>query len=170
MDVDKLARDLTSDGFAVVESSLGLPLLASLATACHDTAALPFAPSGMGRGVGRNKDLDVRNDTVRWLDHAQPAAHQYLDVMDDLRRDLNERLYLGLVDYECHYAIYGAGAPTGSTSSTRSRGGRTGCCRPSSTSTTKCGVAADGGELVLYSWATSPARLRRRVPQAVARG
>ena len=30
--------------------------------------------------------------------------------MEELRVSLNEKLYLGLFDYECHYAIYGAGA------------------------------------------------------------
>jgi SM-20-related protein len=48
---------------------------------------------------------------IYWLDTAQTAAavHDYLDWIEQLRLGLNRRLFLGLFDYECHYAYYAAG-------------------------------------------------------------
>jgi SM-20-related protein len=39
-----------------------------------------------------------------------PACDQYLALMDGLRQGLNRELYLGLDDYECHFAWYPPGA------------------------------------------------------------
>ncbi|HET6283198.1 MAG TPA: 2OG-Fe(II) oxygenase [Polyangia bacterium] len=46
---------------------------------------------------------------MSWLDHSREADHLYLTAMEDLCISLNRQLYLGLLDYQCHYAIYGAG-------------------------------------------------------------
>ena len=47
---------------------------------------------------------------IKWLDDAEVPDRSFLAVMEELRVGLNERLYLGLLDYECHYAIFSAGA------------------------------------------------------------
>jgi len=110
MDVDAIARELRSSGFVAVENSLSPELRARLSDACRESAADSFLPAAVGRGKPRTHDAGVRGDVIKWLDDAEVPDRSFLAVMEELRVGLNERLYLGLLDYECHYAIFGAGA------------------------------------------------------------
>ena len=95
----------------------------------HSTAALPDLPTlalqqriqqldaedAMQRaGIGRDQDhqlnSDIRRDKIRWLRQSNAAEAAYLDWMDGLRQGINRRLFMGLFDYECHFAHYPAGA------------------------------------------------------------
>ncbi len=65
-------------------------------------------------GVGRGKQLaireDVRTDHVMWLRDPMTACQRdYLDQLETLRLDLNRSLFLGLMDFEGHFAIYPEG-------------------------------------------------------------
>jgi SM-20-related protein len=52
----------------------------------------------------------VRGDHIQWLETGQCAAgDRYLAMLDDLRGQLNQALYLGLEDYEGHFALYPPG-------------------------------------------------------------
>jgi SM-20-related protein len=148
VDVDEIAGGLRTNGFVTLENALPPALLVSLDAGCHDSDASPFAASGMGRGAGRNADAAVRGDTISWLDHAKEADHLYLNVMESLRCALNERLYLGLLDYECHYAIYGVGARYAR--HLDALAGRTNRLLSTVVYLDSAWVPADGGELVLY--------------------
>ncbi|MBJ7537606.1 2OG-Fe(II) oxygenase [Marinomonas transparens] len=66
-------------------------------------------------GVGRKQDhrvlLDVRRDHIQWIDPDDAAIRKdFLNAMEDLRVALNRRLFLGLFDYESHFARYDEGA------------------------------------------------------------
>ena len=52
----------------------------------------------------------VRNDRILWLSAEQAIENTYLKLMDELRTELNRQLFLGLFDYECHFAHYPKGA------------------------------------------------------------
>jgi SM-20-related protein len=66
-------------------------------------------------GVGKGKRLvireDVRSDHVMWLRDGEITLCQqrYLDRLEDLRVALNRRLFLGLMDFEGHFAVYPEG-------------------------------------------------------------
>ena len=70
-----------------------------------------FRPAGTGAGVPRLRP-DVRGDSILWLDRADASEPQreVLDRFEQLRQALNRELQLGLFDFECHYAVYPAGA------------------------------------------------------------
>jgi SM-20-related protein len=110
MDVDAIADGLRSEGFVAVEDWLPPALLAGLDHGCDGSEAARFSPGGVGRGPRRTGDDGVRGDVVRWLDDGNEPDQAYLTLMEGLRLDLNEQLYLGLLDYDGHYAIYGAGS------------------------------------------------------------
>lgn len=61
-------------------------------------------------GNNHNKQLDpaIRNDSISWIDDksASPIQENYLLQMNDLMNVLNQELYLGLKEYECHFAQY----------------------------------------------------------------
>ena len=108
MDVDAIASELQSSGFVAVENSLSPAVRAGLDEGCNESAT--FAPAGVGRGAQRTHDAGIRGDVIRWLDETKAADRSFLTRMEELRIGLNEQLFLGLLHYECHYAIYSVGA------------------------------------------------------------
>lgn len=70
-----------------------------------------FHRAGVGRGAGLAVREDVRKDDVLWLDRgsAGPAQDLWLDMIDELRVAMNRGLFLGLQDYQGHFAIYPVG-------------------------------------------------------------
>jgi len=64
----------------------------------------------VGRGAAKQKIGSIRGDVIDWLDAGNSTDQIYLACMEALRLGLNTALFLGLFDYECHYAIYEKGA------------------------------------------------------------
>jgi SM-20-related protein len=70
-----------------------------------------FHRAGVGRGSGLAIREEVRKDDVLWMDRgaAGPAQDRWLDSIEELRLAMNRGLFLGLKDYEGHFAIYPEG-------------------------------------------------------------
>jgi SM-20-related protein len=70
-----------------------------------------FRRAGVGRGAGLVIREDVRTDHVMWLREGEmtPCQRAYLERLDDLRVALNRSLFLGLMDFEGHFAVYPEG-------------------------------------------------------------
>jgi SM-20-related protein len=163
VDIDAIASQLRTGGLAVVEkNSLPAALLVSLAEGCNDHAAPRFAPAGIGRGEDRRRDAVVRGDVISWLDQTRDADQSYLSLMEGLRVSLNERLFLGLYDYECHYAVYDTGAHYQKHLDVLS--GRKNRLLSTVVYLDSEWTLADGGELVLYR-ASDPIAIARILPQ-----
>ncbi|BAN46040.1 2OG-Fe(II) oxygenase [Metapseudomonas resinovorans] len=107
-----IADDLAVRGWS--HQSLALPpgLVAGLAEECRARAAAgSLAPAAVGRGETVQLREGVRGDSIHWLEPGQSSASDaYLALMDELRQRLNRELYLGLEDFECHFALYPPGA------------------------------------------------------------
>ncbi len=64
--------------------------------------------------IGRNEDTqrasEIRRDKIQWLDSdmGQPVQ-DYLERMEFIRREVNQALFLGLFEYEAHFAQYEVG-------------------------------------------------------------
>ncbi len=70
-----------------------------------------MVPAAVGRGEGQLVHEGIRGDHILWLEPGQSAASDlYLQLMDCLRQQLNRELYLGLEEFECHFAVYPPGA------------------------------------------------------------
>ncbi|MDP3816139.1 2OG-Fe(II) oxygenase [Pseudomonas sp.] len=106
--VDKLAEH----GWALQPLFAPQLLTLELAEECRKRAARgALAPAGVGRGAQQQIREGVRGDHIQWLESGQASASdRYLELMDELRQALNQGLYLGLEDYESHFALYPPGA------------------------------------------------------------
>lgn len=66
-----------------------------------------------GVGVGRDWRIrtEVRSDRVMWLDpaHLTPAQDRYCRQLEALRLAFNRTHYLGLFEFEGHFAVYPPG-------------------------------------------------------------
>ncbi|WP_438390707.1 2OG-Fe(II) oxygenase [Caballeronia sp. DA-9] len=94
------------DIFLPPELTVALALeCAALATAGTLTLAR------VGQGAARTLQPEIRGDRIQWLQAGQSkACDQYLAIMETLRIALNRGLFLGLDEYESHFAFYTPGA------------------------------------------------------------
>jgi SM-20-related protein len=106
---DQVAQALQDKGWCVLDDALPEALASTLAAGFSDSPEA-FKPAGVGRRADYQRDASVRSDVIRWLEPALAADAAYLALMESLRVALNRRLFLGLFDYESHYARYAPGA------------------------------------------------------------
>lgn len=69
-----------------------------------------YGTAGIGRGAGFRENSRIRSDDIFWLRVDNPVDLHWLSLMEHLRLELNRRLFMGLFEFECHYARYAPGA------------------------------------------------------------
>ncbi|MDD2701450.1 MAG: 2OG-Fe(II) oxygenase [Sideroxydans sp.] len=109
MDIDKIADALEQTGYIVLKDALEARLLQGLLSRCQDDGTGRFVASHVGRGTAKQKIETLRGDVISWIEPGDATDTAFLDRMETLRRELNSRLFLGMFDYESHYAIYSSG-------------------------------------------------------------
>lgn len=107
---DRIAAALAAEGYIILDDILPVDLLVSLASQATSSTANTYKAAGVGREQGMQHNAAVRNDEISWIDSSNPAGKEYLDWMERLRSELNRRLFIGVFDYESHYAHYAPGA------------------------------------------------------------
>jgi SM-20-related protein len=70
-----------------------------------------FIRAGTGKGKGREVRDQIRRDEIHWLDPDTniPVQLRLHEKLNSLRLAFNRGLYLGLVEFEGHYAAYPSG-------------------------------------------------------------
>lgn len=104
--IDALRRD----GYIILNNVFSIDQLQSLFMDIKDTNSQYFHAAGVGREQECHVNPFVRRDRIRWLDSGHEPVLFYLDWVEQLRLHLNRALFLGLFDYECHYAHFPKGA------------------------------------------------------------
>ncbi|WP_296622579.1 2OG-Fe(II) oxygenase [Marivirga sp.] len=91
------------DDFVSKENIKKLVLIADQGNQSGD-----FKKAGIGKQALFQLDKSVRGDYIQWLDrnNQNEIIHQFLDKIELLKNSLNETCYLGLKDFEIHFAIY----------------------------------------------------------------
>jgi len=112
-DVDIFAAVVSAietEGYIVLDDFLPASLLENLYQAYITTEDHEFTPAGVGRQTDFQVNRFLRRDEICWLDTGNPLLAGYFDWIETLRLRINEGLFLGLFDYECHFANYAEGA------------------------------------------------------------
>jgi len=108
-----LCDSLAHDAIAIVPGFLTAEAIMALAAEARlRDAAGEFRAAGVGRGVARVARSDIRGDRTLWLDEKVPAIAEraFWQTVRSLRVVLNRTLFMGLSEFECHYALYPPGA------------------------------------------------------------
>ena len=110
--LNRIVDDLAEFGWSLQTGFASPELCQQLADECQQRIALgSLAPAGTGRGNAVAVREGTRGDHIQWLEAGQsPACDGYLQLLDGLRVAINQGLYLGLEDYESHFAFYPPGA------------------------------------------------------------
>ena len=100
-------------GWVAVPGCIGAGDSQRLRDEC-ETACLngDFRQAGVGRGQDLQIREDIRGDQVMWLQPGETSVEQgiYLAWLETLRLALKRRFFLGLFEFEGHFAIYPEGA------------------------------------------------------------
>lgn len=107
-----IASDLAEHGWSQQNVFMPEVLTLELGKECRTRAeAGQLVPAATGRGVGAQVREAIRGDAIEWIEPGQSSAiDRYLAVMEGIRQGLNQALYLGLEDFEAHFACYPEGA------------------------------------------------------------
>lgn len=110
--LEQATQDLTEKGFTQLRDLFSPAETASLraeAQALHREEKL--IPAKVGRGRERIQDLGQRNDSTLWWKETPETEAQALvfERWNQIREHLNRSLFLGLKDFEAHWAIYPVG-------------------------------------------------------------
>ncbi|MGY2402611.1 2OG-Fe(II) oxygenase [Pseudomonas sp. SDO5271_S396] len=110
--LQRIVDDLAEKGWSQQDDFLPQALTLALAAECRKRAAQgELAPAAVGRGLAQEIREGVRGDHIQWLEPGEAAiCDTYMTLMDDVRQAMNRGLFLGLEDFESHFAMYPPGA------------------------------------------------------------
>ncbi|MGR5131624.1 2OG-Fe(II) oxygenase [Vibrio alfacsensis] len=104
--MNKLIDALATDGYYIWDDFISQEEVAQLCDCIPD--------NWKKARIGRNDDVTrvetIRSDKIQWLkrDMGAPVA-LFLDKMEEIRLEANRHFFLGLFEYEAHFAKYEKG-------------------------------------------------------------
>lgn len=104
---------LEKEGFFILDQFL--PDAQFQALRAHAAALFQqgtFQVSHIGQGDMRQQQTVVRSDLISWLDPLakEGPVYDYCQVLMALKERLNQTFFLGLNEFEAHFAVYAPGA------------------------------------------------------------
>ena len=105
---EEIANALASRGYLILENILSSSLVDTLLRRVQSLSNMHEAK--IGRGVQRQKVESIRSDKTLWLEGEEQSEKIYMAWMESLRGAMNQELYMGLAEYEAHFAHYEEGA------------------------------------------------------------
>lgn len=102
-----LLQQFYSHGWVYQPDFLRVDVNQALLQEASEEAVLTAA--GVGRQTGFQLNQQIRRDQTLWFDGNSQPQQQYLAVMQQLQLLFNQHFFLGLFDFECHYARYQQG-------------------------------------------------------------
>jgi SM-20-related protein len=108
-----MVEGIAERGFAIGRNVLPYATLAALRERVVSLdAAGALRPAAVGRSAARGLHVDVRGDSICWLDEQpqDPSEVAALAVLDAFRVACNRSLMTGVAEYEGHFALYPPGA------------------------------------------------------------
>lgn len=108
--LDNLADTLVRDGYQIFNHTFPSSLVNGLWQELQSLPENELRVAGVGRQDDFQVNRQIRRDKIRWLEGDTEMQQAFLAWMELVRLGLNRRLFMGLFDYECHYASYAPGA------------------------------------------------------------
>jgi len=106
----RIVNAIRETGYFVADNIFTPEQLASLLVDLSSVGDKQFQSAGIGREQQVHTDNNVRRDSIYWLERRRSAIDFYWTWMEQLRMRINSEIFLGLFEYECHYAQYEKGA------------------------------------------------------------
>lgn len=108
-ELDTIANSIEKQGYIVLPAFIPSQILKSLQSRVGLLQESELKNAAVGRGQQQQSNSAIRRDKIHWLNASNTVDSAFLQLMEALRVSLNSALFLGLFDYEPHYAVYQAG-------------------------------------------------------------
>ena len=111
--IEKILNDLDQQGYSIQEDFFTSNLTNKLKETLSSLSEQDLLKQA---GIGRKKDFhieqSIRSDVISWFDEKMlsPSQEEFLKVTEQLQSAINERFYLGLFEFEVHFALYAPNA------------------------------------------------------------
>lgn len=111
--IEKILNDLENKGYSIQEEFFTSNLTNKLKETLSSLSEQDLLKQA---GIGRKKDFhieqSIRSDVISWFDEKtlSPSQEEFLKVTEQLQSAINERFYLGLFEFEVHFALYAPNA------------------------------------------------------------
>lgn len=105
-----IANNIHEHGYCLLNNALPAHTTTNLHQRISNMPKEDFSQAGIGRRENFQHNQTYRSDRIHWLNANQHAEAAYLTWMEHLRLGLNRELFMGLYDYEAHFAHYTKGA------------------------------------------------------------
>lgn len=109
---DLLIDSLAAESYAVLPDFFALDLIRALRLESDLRLERgEFRPARIGQGAALSSAPDIRSDVISWIEpkSLSAAERELFSQLELLRVRLNRALFLGLRDFEMHYARYAPG-------------------------------------------------------------
>jgi SM-20-related protein len=109
--LEQIIRDIKNKGWSFRENIL-TPHDMSAITLFFESHRSEFTPAMVGKGQSRQRNENIRGDHTFWIDPINPPTEflPVMNVLEELKTNLNREIFLGAKEYECHLAYYSPGS------------------------------------------------------------
>lgn len=109
--IEQIIRETASQGWSYVDKFIPAETLTSL-NQFFDQHQTEFTPAQVGKGADQSRREEIRGDYSYWLDPLSPPPEiqPLITFLNKLKLKLNQSLFLGIKDFECHLAYYPKGS------------------------------------------------------------
>lgn len=107
---DSVIDALVETGYIIIDDFLSAELTQALRDEVNDLNRRGIHRAGVGRGGELQVNDEIRSDKTHWLDGSTEPQRAFLSQCDSLREEVNRHLFMGLHDYEAHFAVYEPGS------------------------------------------------------------
>lgn len=107
---DAVIDALVDKGYIIVDDFLSPELTQALRDEIISLNRQGIDRAGIGRGGQLHVNDEIRSDKTHWLNGSTDAQQRFLAQCDALRGEVNRHLFMGLNDYEAHFAVYEPGS------------------------------------------------------------
>jgi len=110
---ERIASEIYEKSYSIIDDFISEELRASLLKEQSELLeAGKFRIAAVGKGEKKQVRTEIRNDQVLWIDseNLNKFESEYWEKIDEVRKAINQRCYLGLRSFEAHFARYPIGS------------------------------------------------------------
>lgn len=109
LNINKAIDSLVENGWYHQENVLSREQVLKLSQLCRGRM---LTKASIGNGDKKVINESIRSDNISWLtdEEKEKEILEYQRFADSFSKQLNKELYLGLSDFECHFAQYPKGS------------------------------------------------------------
>lgn len=108
--LERILTEIETKGYSYTEGLIGQDELKAI-NEFFRAHRSEFVPAMIGPLHSKQRDESIRGDYTFWVDPLSPIPEVkgLIDFLNRLLQGLNARFYLGLKQFECHFAFYPPG-------------------------------------------------------------